>query len=211
MVNVRSALAVDADLTPKARIRDAAIEQFAAEGYAGASIRGVAASAGVSPALVIHHFGSKEGLRQAVDEAVVRRLFAPGDLRLSAGPQAMLEYQRFLSDLMEREPAVRDYIARTLAEGGEAAAMLFHRLFAYASNDRHLIDAGIMREDADPFWRAMHQVLLFVSPLVFRPLIDRELGASSLDPDQTERKLRATFDLLQHGIYYSEPHQPQRT
>jgi hypothetical protein len=106
---------------------------------------------------------------------------------------------------------VRDYIARTLAEGGEAAAMLFHRLFAYASNDQHLVDAGIMREDADPFWRAMHQVLLFVSPLVFRSLIDRELGASSLDRDQTERKLRATFDLLQHGIYSTESPQPQRT
>lgn len=209
---MRSTTALDEDLTTKARIRDAAMVRFAADGVASTSIRAVAADAGVSPALVIHHFGTKDGLVQAVEDAVVQRLAEGHDMVRSSGPQAMAEYLRALSDIMRRDPAVRDYIGRTVTEGSEAAATLFHRLFAFASNDQHLVDAGIIRADADPFWRAMHQVLLFVAPLAFRQLIDRELGDSSLEPEQEERALNATLDLLQHGLYASTNEtQPQRT
>ena len=45
---------------------DAARERFHAEGYAGASLRGIARDAGVDPALVGHFFGSKAGLYAAV-------------------------------------------------------------------------------------------------------------------------------------------------
>jgi AcrR family transcriptional regulator len=43
-------------------ILSAAREQFAERGYDGATIRGVAAAAGVDPALVHHYFGSKADL-----------------------------------------------------------------------------------------------------------------------------------------------------
>ncbi len=57
------------DLTAAARIRDAAIEQFGDQGF-GVGLRSIAEAAGVSAALVIHHFGSKDGLRQACDDFV---------------------------------------------------------------------------------------------------------------------------------------------
>jgi AcrR family transcriptional regulator len=41
-------------------IVDAAREQFAAKGYDGASVRGIARQADVDPALVHHYFGTKE-------------------------------------------------------------------------------------------------------------------------------------------------------
>ncbi|HJE59178.1 MAG TPA: TetR/AcrR family transcriptional regulator, partial [Nocardiopsis listeri] len=50
------------DLTARARIRDAALTRFGQEGF-GVSVRAIAEEAGVSPGLVIHHFGSKEKLR----------------------------------------------------------------------------------------------------------------------------------------------------
>src|SRR5204862_374092 len=62
---------VSDDLTSYARIRNAALELFASRGVAGTSIRDVARAAGVSPGLVQHHFGTKAGLQQAVDECVV--------------------------------------------------------------------------------------------------------------------------------------------
>ena len=58
------------DRTTAARIRDAAIAQFAANGVAATSVRSIAATAGVSAGSVIHHFGSKENLRNACDEHV---------------------------------------------------------------------------------------------------------------------------------------------
>ena len=60
------------DLTARARIRDAAIECFAEEGFA-ASFRTIARRAGVSPGLITHHFASKDALRAECDAEVLRR------------------------------------------------------------------------------------------------------------------------------------------
>ncbi len=62
------------DLTGRARIRDAAMLEFAEHGAKGATIRGIAKAAGVSPALVQHHFGTKEALRRACDEYVIETI-----------------------------------------------------------------------------------------------------------------------------------------
>jgi AcrR family transcriptional regulator len=48
-----------------ARILDAARESFAEKGMAGTTVRAVARSAGVDPALVYHYYGSKDGLLDA--------------------------------------------------------------------------------------------------------------------------------------------------
>ena len=49
------------DLTARATVRDSAIAVFARDGFS-ASVRTIAEAAGVSPGLVIHHFGSKDAL-----------------------------------------------------------------------------------------------------------------------------------------------------
>ncbi|MDX2968114.1 TetR family transcriptional regulator [Kribbella solani] len=46
----------------KQRILDAARTQFLLHGYAGTTVRAVAAEAGVDPAMVFYFFGSKQGL-----------------------------------------------------------------------------------------------------------------------------------------------------
>ncbi len=50
----------------------AAREQFAASGYQAATIRGIAAAAGVDPALVMRYYGNKEGLFAAAAEFDLR-------------------------------------------------------------------------------------------------------------------------------------------
>jgi TetR/AcrR family transcriptional regulator len=52
---------------------DAALEEFAAKGFAGARVRDIAQRAGVSKDLVAYHFGGKEGLYLAVQQAWLRR------------------------------------------------------------------------------------------------------------------------------------------
>ena len=65
------ALHAASDLTAAARIRQAAIIRFAQDGF-GVGLRTIAADAGVTAGLITHHFGSKEGLRQACDAEVLR-------------------------------------------------------------------------------------------------------------------------------------------
>src|SRR3954452_13368059 len=61
------------DRTGIARIRDSAMEQFGQHGFS-VGLRAIAEGAGVSAALVIHHFGSKEGLRKACDDYVAEEI-----------------------------------------------------------------------------------------------------------------------------------------
>ncbi len=198
-----STTAVEHDLTGKARIREAALELFAAHGVAGTSLRAIAQQAGTSPALVIHHFGSKGGLCQAVDEVVVKRIeLALGEVPVDVASGELLEKRvEAVAGLLTSQPVLCDYIGRTLSENGEASAALFHQLFSAAGRDRTLVKAGAIRSKSDPFWRVIHQMLLIVGPLMMRPLIERELGGSLLEKRNFERWMRANTDLLRKGLY----------
>lgn len=50
----------------KARILEAAIEEFSAKGFAGARVSGIAARAGVNQQLIAYYFDSKEGLYREI-------------------------------------------------------------------------------------------------------------------------------------------------
>ncbi|PQZ93764.1 TetR family transcriptional regulator [Arthrobacter sp. MYb227] len=103
------------DLTGRARLRDAAIESFAAHGFAE-SLRAIATRAGVSAGLVRHHFGSKEALRAECDATVLERYKNLKTESLAAAPQ----------QLFAQLPASREggilivYILRSVREGGTA-------------------------------------------------------------------------------------------
>jgi TetR/AcrR family transcriptional regulator, regulator of cefoperazone and chloramphenicol sensitivity len=204
---MRTAALLDSDLTARARIRDAAMELFGTEGVAATSLRAVARAAAVSPGLIVHHFGSKEGLIRTVDEAVLARI----DLALSevpiegSGAELIAQRAEVVAAFLRGQPALCDYLGRALSERTEASAQLFHRLFAFAARDERLIAAGVLRADSDPFWRAMHQVILVVGPLLLRPLIERELGGELLAEDNARRWTLARTDLLQHGLYAQTP------
>jgi AcrR family transcriptional regulator len=144
-------VAADGDLTARARIRDAAIRRFGAEGF-GASVRAIAAEAGVSPGLVIHHFGSKDGLRAACDEHVLRLIREEETDAFVAGSPG---------DLLARYAALEDYapmvgyLVQTLLAGGDLAATLLQRMTTDA--EQYLADAvaaGRMRPSRDPAARA---------------------------------------------------------
>jgi TetR/AcrR family transcriptional regulator, regulator of cefoperazone and chloramphenicol sensitivity len=200
---MRSGATAQEDLTAKARIRDTALELFAARGVAATSLRAVAKAAGVSPALVVHHFGSKDGLCQAVDRAVVRRFtLALREVPIEgAGEELLARRAELITALVRSEPVVCEYIARTLPEGSAASADLFRRMFAAGSSDDALIEAGALRPGTDAFWRAVQQIVLLVGPLMLRPLVERELGESLYAGDNVERWMKANVELLQHGIY----------
>jgi AcrR family transcriptional regulator len=209
---MRAADVLESDLTAKARIRDAAMKLFAAEGVAASSLRAVARAAGVSPGLIVHHFGSKQGLIRAVDETVLTRInLALSEVPIEGAADEVIEGRtEVVAAFLRSQPVLCDYLGRALSERTEASAELFHRLFAFAAKDERLIEAGVLRAEADPFWRAMHQVVLVIGPLLLRPLIERELGGDLLAEENTMRWARARTDLLRHGLYAKAPAKARR-
>ena len=86
------------------RILSAATEVFARHGYAGSSLRQIASEVGVTPAAILVHFGSKEGLLMAVlDHWTVQSSVAHHDLH-------GVSYLRSLTDLMRRHLSERGFI-----------------------------------------------------------------------------------------------------
>ena len=112
------------DLTPRARILDAAIAQFARHGYARTTFRTIADAAGVSVGLVQHHFGTKAGLRQACDDAVMALV----QRKVEASRSGELDRPAFLAALQQQGAPLVRYVARAVLDGSPAAAEIFVQL-----------------------------------------------------------------------------------
>jgi len=56
----------DQDLTAKARIRNAALDLYASQGEDRTSMRAIAAAAGVTVGLLVHHYGTKDNIRDVL-------------------------------------------------------------------------------------------------------------------------------------------------
>ena len=112
------------DLTAKARIRNTALDLYAKHGEDRISLRAIAAEAGVAVGLVQHHFKTKAGLRDAVDQLVVD-YFANA---LAEVPESASTAVRddAVRDMLRANPTVVDYVRRALLQPNVA--------------DSHLID-----------------------------------------------------------------------
>jgi AcrR family transcriptional regulator len=117
----------DADLTARARIRYAALELYAEHGEDRVSMRRVAAEVGVTIGLIQHHFGTKEGLRRAVDDLVVDQVIAALATVEHTGPAVEVVAARdaAVRDMLGRNPMLVRYINRALLEpDGRGAPLL---------------------------------------------------------------------------------------
>jgi AcrR family transcriptional regulator len=140
------------DLTATARIRDAAIEQYGEHGF-GIGIRAIAKSAGVSPGLVIHHFGSKDGLRKACDDYVAETIRTTKSQSLQTSDPAAWFGQ--MAEIESFAPMMA-YLVRSMQSGGDLAKMLWRTMI---DNAEGYIDegvrAGTIRSSRDPKARAL--------------------------------------------------------
>jgi AcrR family transcriptional regulator len=139
------------DLTATARIRDAAIEQFGQHGF-GVGVRAIATAAGVSPGLVIHHFGSKDGLRKACDAYVAESVrSAKSETLRTSDPAAWFAA---LAEIESFAPMTA-YLMRSMQSGGELAKMLWHTMVDNAEGYiEEGVRAGTIKPSRDPKARA---------------------------------------------------------
>ncbi|MCV7443444.1 TetR/AcrR family transcriptional regulator [Mycobacterium paraense] len=142
-----------ADLTAAARIRDAAIEQFGQHGF-DVGLRAIAEAAGVSAALVIHHFGSKEGLRKACDDYVAEEIRSTKSEAMRSNDPATWFAQ--LAEIEEFAPLTA-YVVRSMQTGGDLAKMLWQRMIANAEEYMEEgVRAGTIKPSRDPKARAKY-------------------------------------------------------
>lgn len=118
----------------------AAVMRFAVEGF-DAPLRGIGADAGVSAALIMKRFGSKEGLREATD-AFVRAWID----EVRGGSLADASSADFLAQLATHEEyaALVIYLVHSILDGSDLGRELVDDLVADAERTpRHEVIDGL--------------------------------------------------------------------
>ena len=204
MLYMRSA---EEDRTARAVIRDEALRLFAAHGPDAVTVRQIAAAAGVSPALVVHHFGSKEGLREAVDqhvlglfEALIGEMAAEGapDLYDPAATGSLAE--AIVRYLPPGSP-VPGYLRRLLLADGAAGRQLFRRLYQMSTAlVDSLVRAGLADPGADPAVRVAFLLANDLAVLLLREHLADVLGVDPLSGEGMARWAREVLTIYAAGL-----------
>ncbi|QFG27004.1 TetR/AcrR family transcriptional regulator [Actinomadura sp. WMMB 499] len=196
------------ELTARARIRDAALREFAERGVQGATIRGIARAAGVSPGLVQHHFGSKEELRRACDEYAMEILKGTKIEGLRGGMSNPL----FLSTAMNTALPLQRYLARALVDGSQGAARLFDDMVELSEE---LLDGGLpgvsRPKTSDPHGYAAVITGMTFGLIVIHEHMSRALGGDTLTTEGYPRLARAMLDVLSDDLLAPEVIEQART
>jgi AcrR family transcriptional regulator len=192
-LNVRSA-----DLTSAARIRDAAIEQFGHHGF-NVGVRAIADAAGVSAALVIHHFGSKQGLRKACDDYVAEEIRSAKSESLTTTDPAT--WFRQMSEIESYAPLMA-YLVRSMQSGSELAKSFWRRMLEDAQEYlEEGVRAGTLKPSRDPKTRAKWLGLTGGGGfLLYLQLHDNPTDMAAVLHDYGEEMMLPALEVYTYGL-----------
>ncbi len=195
------------DRTARATIRDEASRLFAAHGPDKVTVRQIATAAGVSPGLVVHHFGSKDGLRAECDRWAVETFEnLLGELTREEGgaswaPEATGSLHEALMRHLPPDSPLPAYLRGLLLSDGEAGRLLFRRLYAVsraALDD--LARAGRAEPGPDPAVRAALLLVNDLAALLLRERLADVLGVDPLTREGMARWVPEVLDLYAVGL-----------
>lgn len=184
------------------KILSAAVGEFAEHGFTKTTVRGIASAAGVSPGLVIHHFGSKEGLRTACDGHVFETIT---ESKAQNAGYATMAVQMMFDD-PEMRTAV-DYLVKSLLDPGEHGQRYFDHYVDLVEG--YIVDgfAGYtFRQSEDTRGQAATIAVMALAPSILDHRLRSTLGTTDTTDTMT-RLAPHLLDLYQHGALASVPEQ----
>ena len=187
---------LNADLTAKARIRQVALELFALNGADATSMRAISSRAGVTVGLITHHFGTKAGLIQAVEDDILSGIqhaiaYKETDANVDGVVRAL---DQRLMDHVEENPLVVAYLRRmmlieTNGEGTDITERFTHMALDQIEDLRHRGIASTSREAED---QVMQVMLVQLGQVLLQPFLQHIAGHLDRDPEQYRLSLRKT-------------------
>ena len=200
------------DRTSRARIRDAALHLFAERGAEGVTVRQIAAAAKVSPALVVRHFGSKDGLRDEVDRHVLRAFDAmlaevrAGNAQAPVDPAAMGSMAEAVVRHLPAGSPIPRYLGRLLLDRSKAGRALFKKVFGLGQATLGaLVDAKLASPGAHPGARAAFLTANDLAVLLLREPLTEWLGVDPLSRAGITLWGGEVLDVYARGLGASPP------
>ncbi|WP_030443393.1 TetR/AcrR family transcriptional regulator [Actinoplanes subtropicus] len=201
----------DGDLTARATIRNAALRLFAERGHDAVTMREIATAAGVSPALVVHHFGSKDGLRAAVDDYAAKAfdsLFTMDERALAdmlTGGNSMSVAEMFARAFPHGSP-LPAYLRRLLLINDPAAAALFGRWYTLTARLLEaMTEMGAARPAEDPAVRAAFFLINDLALILLRNQVAAAIGVDPLTPEGIARWAKEVTTVYTQGAFLAAP------
>ena len=183
------------DLTARARLRNSAIEMFALRGF-GASVREIAAHAGVTAGLITHHFGSKQSLREECDAEVLRQYSTLKNDGIAMSPTQTMT---MMAELDDYAPMLV-YILRSVREGGAAGVIFLQNMIDEAVRfSEEGVATGVVRPSRDPLARARYLVTSSLGGLLLQLSLLPQLDLADIGP--TVRRLVDEITLPTLEVY----------
>lgn len=191
------------------QILRAAIASFSERGFDGTTTAGVARAAGVTQPLVHHHFGSKEGLYEAVLDALfaplLERLALASELSAQApSPDWLRQLLIALTCAMAEDPALARLLVLEGGRRGPASDALWRRWGAPIEALIGPITARLVRQGlapALPRWMLVSLVLGACSrPFLEVESIRQREGEDPLQPEQVARYAELVAEVLTTGL-----------
>lgn len=182
------------------RLIEAARTLFAGNEFNAVSIKRIARSAGVNPAMIHYYFGDKRGLYLAIAEEVLGPLL--DHLNPSTEPE---DFIRGYTEVLIANPWWPGFLLREVVLGAEDfraefAARFGERLRAgLLAPIEARIRGGAMRADLDPRLALLSLMGLVVFPFLARPVAARVLGLN-LDEIGADALARHTQAMFRHGV-----------
>ncbi len=167
--------ASEVDLTARARIRNAALDLYAEQGEDRVSLRAVASAAGVTVGLVQHHFKTKDGLRDAVEELVVAyHAQAIADASADGTPaQVAAARDEAVRQMLRRHPPVINYMRRALLDPAGRHGHLLERLVDLSRTEvAKLRDAGLASTAPTESAQVLRLMVRQFGELFLQPMVD---------------------------------------
>jgi TetR/AcrR family transcriptional regulator len=196
----------------RAKLIDAALAQFARTGIRASSLRAVAETAGVTPAMLHYYFGDKRQMTLAVIEERLLPAVAPLRSRVEKAGDTPAELVRAFVDgvgaMIAAHPWLPSlWVREVLCEGGALRDTLFKQVIPQlpqvlakrfaAAQARGQLAAGL-----DPRLLVVSLVGLTLFPAAGAPIWRQAFDAQELDAEVLRRH---TLALLDHGVETRQP------
>ncbi|MGO0604515.1 MAG: TetR/AcrR family transcriptional regulator [Brevibacterium sp.] len=188
------------------RILSAAVREFAEHGFTKTTVRGIAAAAGVSPGLVIHHFGSKEALRTACDDHVFETI---SESKAQNAGYAVMAVQMMFDDPEMR--TALDYLVKSLLDPSEHGQRYFDHYVDLVES--YLVEgfAGYtFRRSEDSRGQAATIAVMALAPSILDQRLRSNLGTGDVTATMT-RLAPHLLDLYMNGVLETVPDQSGAT
>ena len=198
--------------TTRQSILDAAVTEFWAHGYRGASVRNICACAGASTNAITYHFGSKEKLYQEILDRFAALQLEQAQSALSGELRSQEEFEirleMFLAQLLETYLDNREMLLIALREfeqlppqGDDSAIRKLvevnHSLSNFVQKAK---EQGFVREDVDTGVVSGTLLDRLINQTRYTHTHQQLFNVTSLDPEYRAYWVRASLGLVLDGM-----------